>query len=82
MEKTPVQDELSGIAGEILDTVKGEKRQKVLTMLLDDIKAKMEDLDSAKQEDISQEAEVFQLIGQIQQMEDLIEAYLGDQGEL
>jgi hypothetical protein len=82
MEKTPIQDELSGVSKEILSAVKGEKRQKVLTMLLDDIKKKMERLDSSKQEDISQEAEIFALIDQIQQMEDLIEAYLGDQRDL
>ncbi len=82
MEKTPIQDELSGVAKEILSAVKGEKRQKVLTMMLDDIKMKMDALDSSKQEDISQETEIFQLIDQIQQMEDLVEAYLGDQREL
>ncbi len=82
MEKTPIQDELSGISKVILTSVKGEKRQKVLTMMLDDIKKKTETLDLSNRDDNPQETEIFMLIGQIQQMEDLIEAYLGDQREL
>ncbi len=38
----------------------------------------METLHSPEQDHISRETEIFQLIDQIQQMEDLIEAYLGD----
>ncbi len=82
MEKTPIQDELSMLSKEILTWVKGEKRQKVLTMMLDEINKKMESLNQSSRDDVPQDAEVFQLIDQIQQMEDLIEAYLGDQREL
>ncbi len=44
--------------------------------MLDDIKKKWKHC--TVQNHISRETEIFQLIDQIQQMEDLIEAYLGD----
>lgn len=82
MESTPLGDALSGVSRDILSCIKGEKRQKVLSAMLESIRLRLDELASPDREDPPQDAEVFAVIGEIQQMEDLIEAYLGDQGEL
>ena len=80
MENRPVRDEFTRISKEILASCRGEKRQQVMAQLLRNIQTDLDRLDAEKA--TGQETDVFSVIDRIQQLEDLLAAYLADQREL
>lgn len=82
MATASVLDAFTTLSESIRDSAKGERRQKVISAMLTEIRAGLEEVYGRDAEASGRESEVFAIITGIQKVEDLLEAYLGDQGDL
>ncbi|WP_035240870.1 hypothetical protein [Desulfobacter vibrioformis] len=82
METASVPDALSSLSGEILTAVKAGHRQQVLSAMLAKIRVAAQAVFRPDRDPPVQDDEVFALVNEIQQLEDMVEAYLSAQGDL
>lgn len=76
LEATPVLEALSRISTRIMTVCGTEKQRKVMGVMLSEIRSDLAGMDARDSEDPPGADEVFALIGKIQQMEDLLTAYM------
>lgn len=82
MAQASIPEELDRISGQIRSFVRGETRQAVLEKMLGQVRSDLEVLVAGRKEGPVAEADVFAVIDRIQQMEELLEAFLADQGDI